>query len=156
MKIKPKIYESLTINQRIITAIEAITRGDKDEADFLLKTCPKEELANYKRNYNNYINRIRLISLSIENYIQSNILDYLFFLRSGLRKDFNISLQNISDIKCAGYQLFKDMGLSETTIEKLSPAHHFTIETLLNIAPEPDLNRVKTIRKAILQDFKYF
>lgn len=146
MKIKQKTYKNLTAKQRVIATLEAKYRGDKDEVENLINTCPKKE---YKQNdieFVNQLNTLTTMAVAIECDIRGHALNYLMAIYLDHEDAADVCLQNIADIKCARDEIIKDRG-GTTPLMEVSNASYNPINSVIeNLIPMPNPQRVKEMK----------
>ncbi len=147
--IKPFVYENLMPRQRIIASIEALARGDEEERQRLIKTCPKKI---YRQNDAAFVERIEALetmALAVECDLRGCALDYFLALKGmavmegtetegKLSERFRKALQEMANIKAAWADILAQEGIDPDTMSKANLANHNAVAWLENITSDPE------------------
>ncbi len=144
MQIKPIIYDSLTPRQRVIATIEAEARGDKEEVQRLVKSCPKKLYRENDAAYTQTMHNLMYVSLGVECEMYKNAISYIaaLYLDYGVMEKF---LQNIIDIRTAWHETLDSMGITLEAMNKASPLKPSFVELIEELLPEPEPENVAKI-----------
>lgn len=83
MKLKDTLYDSLTPRQRIIASFEAKARGDDQEVEKLIKTCPKKTYQMTDPDYSDEMTRLTITTLMYECQIRKYMVMALANIHHG-------------------------------------------------------------------------
>jgi hypothetical protein len=138
MNIRGTIYEALSPRQRIIATMDAIARDDTAEIDRLKTTCPYRV---YRQRDAAFIDALEALfgaGLAVEGDLRGAALSWWAHPVSGRDEQL---LQDMAAIEAAWQALLADMGI--TSLTAAAPPRHPLVARLLEIAPEPNSQRVE-------------
>lgn len=140
MNIRGTVYETLSPRQRIIAAMDAIARDDTAEIDRLKTTCPFRTYRQRDAAFSNAIEALFGAGLAVEADLRGAAL---WWWAAPVPEQREALLQGMAAIEAAWLALMADMGISSPTAA--APPRHPLVECLLEIAPEPESERVAEI-----------
>ncbi len=161
MNIKPIIYDSLTPQQRVVAAVEALARDDDAEHKKLTETCPKKNYIQPDYQYSGMLHGLIGMAIANEHELTSNALSLFLCIspksnRGDLAETF---LQRLIDCNAAWNETLESMGIDPETMSKLCHAmRHPIVNCFLNIAVDSDiaLSPDEEAVKAQRQKMEYF
>lgn len=149
-KIGSKIYETLTPRQRLVACVEAEARGDEDEKDRLIATCPRKTYEMYDIEFSNAMDSLVGAALATEGDLRGCLLGYLV----ASRVDPQIAstfLQEFANIRSAWKIAINALGIDAKTMERAGPAPCPYFELINDLVPEPDCQETEKLA-AVLSD----
>lgn len=149
MNIKPSVYESLTVRQRVIATIEAEARGDDDEVLRLRDTCPKYTYRQADAEYSHAMLRIVVHSVAVESDIRGNIIGACMAMLMDHDEALQKFLQNIANIRAAWCAVMQERGIEPDVMKKFSPPTHFSADLIYDLLPKPDEKAVGVIAEGM-------
>ena len=93
-KIASTVYEDLTPRQRVIASVEAEARGDQDERQRLMSSCPRLNYCRTDAAYSDAMERLMRMALAVEADLRGAALSFLIAVRAD-PKNAHIFLQSI-------------------------------------------------------------
>ena len=123
-KISNSLYHNLTIEERIIASVEANARGDENEIERLIKTCPKKHYLSSDRAYSQCMDYLFVIQTAVEADLTQNALSYALtnIYKTETEKSIIIkenAQQNIADIHTAWHEFLKNKGINPKTMDRI-------------------------------------
>ncbi len=150
MNIKNSVYESLTPRQRVIATIEAEARGDEQEAQRLLATCPKKTYTQADSAYTDMMLHLVAMSIAIETDVRGNVIGALIAVIMEHDDALQVFLQNIANIRAAWHETLEAQGIAPDVMRKFSaPLEHEGIKFVEGMLPEAQPEAVAVIREGI-------
>ena len=134
MKIRGAVYEELTPRQRIVAVMDAIARDDTAEIYRLKSTCPFKSYRQRDAAFSDTIDALFGVGLAVETDLRGEALSWL---ACGRDKE---QLRKMAAFEAAWLALLADMGI--TSQASAGPPRHPVVSALLEIAPEPETERV--------------
>jgi hypothetical protein len=134
MKIPGIVYETLTPQQRIVAVMDAIARDDTSEIYRLKSTCPFKSYRQRDAAFSDTIEALFGVGLAVETDLRGEALSWF---TSGWDKE---QLRKMAAIEAAWLALLAEMGITSPTAA--APPRHPVVAVLLEIAPEPETERV--------------
>ena len=141
MSLKPIVYESLTIQQRIIATFDALGREDEEEVQRLKETCPFKNYRQRDSAYSDTVESILMLSLAIECDLNSCALSYLGSASES--EERNKHLQEMANIHGGWLALLNELGICADAMLRAAPTRHSIVEQLLTIIPPCEADAVK-------------
>jgi hypothetical protein len=148
--ISPTVYESLTPRQRIIATIEAEARGDDEESQRLVKTCPKK---NYQMNdaaFSDEMQGLMMRSMAFECDMAEMAMHYLLCMWRN-KGDPEGWLANMAILQAAWDEEVTDMGIDPVTMAKAGKPRLPLVNLLLDLAPPTNPEAVQELRQRLAQ-----
>lgn len=149
MKLKPIVYENLTIRERIIASVEALARGDMDERQRLISTCPKKTVTQTDPAYSDVMERLMFMALAVQCDLRTEAICFQFAIK--LEEPFDIFLQRMADIQAAWHQILEEYGIDPASMDKATRPPHPIVDLLMDLvnAAEPDPEKTKEYKDAM-------
>lgn len=145
MNIKPVVYDHLTPHQRIIAAVEALSRGDDAEHEKLNRTCPEKQYKMADYHYSGVMQGLMSMAVAIELDLTGNALSMMLCLHSGSGLDDRADdfLQNIINSREAWKRQMEAMGIDPQAMDKIvkslrHPAIAALLDQFANYEDTPD------------------
>lgn len=149
-EIKPFVYENLTAKQRVIAAMNAEARGDREELQRLVRTCPKKSYQMNDAEFSDTMQNLFATSMAVELDLARAAVRYLFLC--WLDKDPPPHLLNgMAVIQAAWDEEVSEMGLDPQTMAKAGCPRDWIIDQLIDQAEPPDPEEVKLLRHQITE-----
>jgi len=148
MNIKPAIYDTLTPQQRLIAAVEAIARGDEAEHEKLVDTCPKKKYEQADYRFSGMLQALITMSFQVELQMTGNLLSLIMFMGRNDEDRADIFLQKIVDTHTAWNRQVEALGIDPEIIAKtVQKLRHPLLDYFLKMDAdgllEPDEESVK-------------
>lgn len=151
-QIKNTVYENLTHRQRIIATIEAEARGDSEEVQKLVKTCPKKTYRENDAEYSDKMQAIYYMEMAVECNRRGVALMFLLAAKYEKYDTASVFLQKLSDIQAAWDGTLEALGIRPEIMAKVMPKSYLFLDLLGELLPEPDDEKVKEMQ-AEMTDF---
>lgn len=132
------LYTSLTPEERIIASIEANARGDENEVQKLIKTCPKKQYLSSDRAYSQRMDYLFTMQMTIETDLTQNALNYavMNFIDIEPKKAAFVqekARQSIIDMQTAWHEFLESKGINPETMDQIAiKMRHPYLEMLLD------------------------
>ena len=160
-KLKDKAYYDLSTRERIIASVEASARGDENEIQKLIKTCPRKNYSSTDFSYSKRMDYLFTMQMAVECDITSKTLDYIFAVLAMMDKDLEkaiyieeYSIQYITDIYTAWNEFLTDNGINIKTMDKMiDNTRHPYVKNILKRPGEPDRDNIKIFRDILDETF---
>ena len=150
MNIKPAVYESLTPRQRVIATIEAEARGDDDEVNRLVKTCPKKTYSQADAAYTDTMIKLWALSAAIECDIRGNIIGFLVSVLMERESTVDIFLQRIANTQAAWDEMLNGIGIDPDSMSKAGIPPHPIFEIIAEHIPSADVESANLYVETLL------
>ena len=132
------LYTSLTPEERIIASIEANARGDENEVQKLIKTCPKKNYTSTDRAYSQRMDYLFTMQITVETDLTQNALNYavMNFIDIEPKKAAFVqekARQSIIDMQTAWHEFLESKDINPETMEKMAiTIRHPYLEIMLD------------------------
>ena len=147
MNILGKIYEGLSLSQRVIAAMDAIARDDTAEIERLKLTSPIKTYRERGIAFSGTMKALFAIGMAVECDLRGAALSW-WMVRT-IPEQSRELLQEMAAIEGGWQALLADMDIASPTAA--APPRHQMVVLLLKMATEPKSDRVKEIH-AMLRD----
>ncbi len=144
--LNPNLYATLTPRQRVIATLEAEARGDEQEVERLIKTCPKKTYTMNDAAYTDTMAGLASAILAVE----CDLLSTALICTLTVKRNFDIFdryAQRLADVQAAWRETLEENGINPDTMAKVAPIRHPLLAYLLEKAPPPDPEAVKEQKK---------
>lgn len=152
MKLKPIVYENLTPGERIVASVEALARGDMDERQRLISSCPKKTVTQTDPAYSDVMERLIYMALAVQCDLRTEAICFQFALKA--EEPFDMFLRRMASIQAAWHQTLEEYGIDPTSMNKATRPPHPIVDLLMDLvnAVEPAADDTKE-RKDFLMDY---
>ena len=142
-QIKDKVYETLTTEQRIIAAVEAIAREDKAELTRLKDTCPQYTYRISDPAYFKVMLEIIGLAVAINSDMKDTLIISLLAYIADQDEGLFMGLKKLANVNSVWTKYLESKGIARETMDKvtkdLTPEY---LNQILQYCPEPDMDRV--------------
>lgn len=136
-KIASSVYENLTIRQRVIACIEAEARGDGDERERLISSCPKLTYQQTDARFSGTMEKLMDLAVAVESDLRECVLK--FFVIEKVEPDSSGRLlQDFANIREAWKMTVRSMGIDEKSMALAGPPSSLVFEMVEALLPEPN------------------
>lgn len=148
MQIKSKIYEQLSVRQRVIATIEAMSRSDDDELGMLYRTCPAKVYRQKDIAYSLCLDRALDMHVAHEHELLNLALTYMWLDSvdpTRFEKQKKGILQKMANIEGAWDLFTANLGITKDVMTKAGIFRNEFLTVLIEAAPEPneiEMNRI--------------
>jgi hypothetical protein len=148
-KIAPSVYESLTIRQRVIASIEAEARGDGDERQRLISSCPKLIYHQTDARFSEMMEKLMGLAMAVEADLRECVLKFLVIGKL-MPETSGRFLQDFANIREAWKVTVRTMGIDEKSMALAGPPSSLVFEMVEALLPEPNTNRSEMLSAEML------
>jgi len=152
-KIASSVYENLTIRQRVIACIEAQARGDRDERERLISSCPKFTYHQTDARFSGKMETLILLALAVEADLRECVLRFFVMLKFEPDSSGRF-LQDFANIREAWKMTVRTMGIDEKSMALAGPPSSLVFELVEALLPEPNTNLSEMLSADMLACFK--
>ena len=138
-KIASSVYESLAIRQRVIACIEAEARGDGDERERLISSCPKLTYHQTDARFSGKMETLMCLAVAVESDLRDCVLKFLVIKKSEPETSARF-LQDFANIREAWKMTVRTLGIDEKSMALAGPPSSLVFEMVEAILPEPNTN----------------
>lgn len=149
MKLKTIVYENLTVRERIIASVEALARGDMDERQRLISSCPKKTVTQTDPAYADVMERLMYMALAVQCDLRTEAICFQFALKA--EEPFDIFLRRMASIQAAWHQTLEEYGIDPASMDKATRPPHPIVDLLMDLvgAVEPDPEKTEEYKDAM-------
>lgn len=142
-RIKDNVYESLTPEQRVIAAVEAMARDDEQEIIRLKDTCPRYNYMITDPAYSETMQEIMAIAVAIQCDKRDALIITLLAHATCHDESLGIGLQKLSNIDALWTKYLDSKGIDRQTMDKVTKdLDREYLDLFLKTCPDPDIDTV--------------
>ena len=152
-RIGSSVYENLTVRQRVIACIEAEARGDCDERQRLISSCPKFTYHQTDARFSGTMEKLMGLAMAVEADLRECVLKFFIIVKSEPETSGRL-LQDFANIREAWKMTVRTMGIDEKIMALAGPPSSLVLEMVEGLLPEPNTNWSEMLSADMLACFE--
>jgi hypothetical protein len=131
------VYRNLTPAQRLVASIEALARGDEEEKQRLVKSCPRKSYIQNDAQFADIMENLMDLAIAVEADLRECVIYFLIAIRADPKNALEF-LQRYSDLRAGWNSAISRMGIDPESMRKARPPPCPVFYLIEDLVPPPD------------------
>jgi len=154
-RVSPAVYDNLPPKLRLVACIEALARGDEEERELLIRSCPKFTYTQPDTRFMDTLESLMGLAISVEADLKEFLLRFYVSIRieAGLSRK---CLQDFADHREAWHMTLNAMGIDKETMALAGPPSSPVFELFEDLLPSPEAKQAEAISAEMLKCLRQY